>query len=307
MEARPLPTRPFRFSDIADLGIRKKHLRTLLADGAVVRLVRGVYLRADVDVTVTVRADAVSLAVNPHHVVCDRTAAWLHGIDVLTVGELTAHPPVEACSPPGSHPSERRGVDAGERDLLPSEVMTIAGVRVTTPTRTALDLGCVLRRREAFAALNDFARVHGITQEQVLPVVTRRYAGRRGVRQLRALLPHLEPRVESPRESWTLLELIDAGLPLPEPQFWIEIRGVPTYRLDFAYPWCRVAIEYDGEDWHDRTAEQIARDKERRAWLRDHGWTVIVLKRGHFTGRAVDRWTDQVRAALQPAYSNRRW
>jgi len=27
----------------------------------------------------------------------------------------------------------------------------------------------------------------------------------------------VEPRVESARESWTLLEIIDAGLPVPEP------------------------------------------------------------------------------------------
>jgi len=88
---------------------------------------------------------------------------------------------------------------------------------------------------------------------------------------------------------------------------WIEIGGVPTYRLDFAYRRKKVAIEYDGEDWHDRTEEQRRDDETRRAWLRDHGWTVIVLRRGDFTGTAVDRWTARISTALQPTYSNKRW
>ena len=74
-----------------------------------------------------------------------------------------------------------------------------------------------------------------------------RYRRRRGVIQLRQLVQLVDPRVESERESWVLLAIHDAGLPLPEPQYWIEIDGVPTYRLDFAYPRLRVCVEYDGD------------------------------------------------------------
>ena len=38
----------------------------------------------------------------------------------------------------------------------------VGGLRVTTPLRTALDLGCLLRRREAKASLDAFCRLHGI-------------------------------------------------------------------------------------------------------------------------------------------------
>ena len=83
-----------------------------------------------------------------------------------------------------------------------------------------------------------------------------------------------------------------------------EIDGVPTYRLDFAYRRARVVVEYDGEEAHEgREAE----DEERRAWLRRHGWTVIVVRIGDFTGEALDRWLDELRSALATAYSNRRW
>ena len=91
------------------------------------------------------------------------------------------------------------------------------------------------------------------------------------------------------------LAIADAGLPLPEPQVWIEIDGVPTYRLDFAYRRARVVVEYDGEEAHEgREAE----DEERRAWLRRHGWTVIVVRIGDFTGEALDRWLTRVPGGL---------
>ena len=94
---------------------------------------------------------------------------------------------------------------------------------------------------------------------------------------------------------------------MPEPQVWIEVDGVPTYRLDFAYRRARTCIEYDGEEFHDRTPEQRENDEDRRAWLREHGWTVIVVKLGDFSGDALDQWLRKVRAALDSAYTTRRW
>ena len=307
MAATTLPPIPFRRSELADLGLTPAGLRRLVDRGELHRLVRGVYVRADVELTMLVRAHAVALAIDPEHVACDRTAAWIHGIDTFTVDDLEGSPPIETCSLPGKHPTERAQAEGHSRDLEPADIMTVDGLRLTTPLRTAIDLACVLRRREAYAALNAFARQHQLTAQQMLAEVGRRYRRRRGVVQARALIPLVEPRVESQRESWTLLEIIEAGLPVPEPQVWIEIGGVPTYRLDLAYRRKKVAIEYDGEDWHDRTDDQRRYDESRRAWLRDHGWTVIVLRRGDFTGTAVDRWTGRISAALEPTYSNKRW
>ncbi|WP_344044846.1 DUF559 domain-containing protein [Nocardioides panacihumi] len=307
MDLATLPETPFRASDLSSLELSRAHLRQMIETGQVRRLLRGIYVRADAADTVLLRAQAVAIAVDEHHVVCDRTAAWLHEVDVLTAAELDVLPPIETCTLKGRHNTERVDVDGHQRDLQAVDIMVIHGLRVTTPVRTALDLGCLLRRREAYAALNEFARRHAITPQQLTAEVARRFRGRRGVRQLRALIPLIEPRVESVRESWTLLAIHDAGLPLPEPQVWIEIDGVPTYRLDFAYRRLRVAVEYDGRDAHDLTAEQREHDTARRAWLRAHGWTVIVLREGDFTGLALDRWLARLAAALRPSYSNRRW
>ncbi|MDQ6527367.1 DUF559 domain-containing protein [Nocardioides sp. LHD-245] len=147
---------------------------------------------------------------------------------------------------------------------------------------------------------------HGLTRGHLLREVAR-FRRRRGVVQCRQLAALVDPRVESHREAWVLLELHDQGFPRPEPQWWIKVAGVPTYRLDFAYPSAKVCVEYDGEDFHDLTDQQRRNDRERRRWLRENGWTVIVVKRGDFTSPATDRWIRAVDQALAATYTNRRW
>ncbi|HEY0902905.1 MAG TPA: type IV toxin-antitoxin system AbiEi family antitoxin domain-containing protein [Marmoricola sp.] len=306
MHVPDLPTRPFTTVDAHELGVTGKALRAAVREGKVRRVLRGVYLRSDQPDTVQTRAAAAALVIAARSVVRDRTAAWIHGVDVLTLPEHEILPPLETCVGRFNSPSARRGILGGTRDLAAEDVMRIDGVVVTTPLRTALDLGCHLRRRDALGALDGFMSRHGLTQEQ-LGTGALRFFRRRGVVQLRQLIPLADPRAESMRESWTRLEILDAGLPCPELQHWIEIDGVPVFRLDLAYPFHRVTIEYDGEDFHDRTPDQRTYDRERRAWLDEHGWTVIIVRKGDFTGAARDRWLSELRAALSPAYTNRRW
>jgi hypothetical protein len=300
------PTSPFTLADLRALDLTETRLRRAIRSGEVRRLIRGVYTSAEVPDSIELFARAVARVVEPHHVVTDRTAAWVHGIDVFAWAEHDLVPVVETCTLRWHEPTGLQGVDGRTRDLRPEDITSVYGLRVTTPLRTALDLGCTLRRREAYAALNAMANRHGLTREDYLRAMPR-YRRRRGVRQLRPLVHLLEPRVESERESWVLLEIHDEALPVPEPQYWIEIDGVPTFRLDFAYPRLRVCVEYDGEEWHLKTPEQQADDTERRGWLRANGWTVIVVRRGDFTGAARDSWIAELRAALRPTYTNRRW
>jgi len=301
-----LPEKPFTLADLPGLGLTRTRLRRLLATGQVRRMLRGVYVASALEDTFELRVTAVALVVADGHVVVDRTAAWLHGIETYSTAELELGPEVETCSVRGKPPTRRGDVAGGSRDLADEDVMTVDGIRVTTPLRTALDLGCHLRRREAFAALCLFARHHGITADVIAPGV-RRFARRRGVVQLRELAVLVDPRIESPREAWTFLAIHDAGLPHPTPQVWVDVDGVPTYRLDFAYQAARICVEYDGVEAHDRVEGQAERDRTRRQWLRDHGWTVIVIKLGAFTGDELDRWVGELREALRAAYTTRRW
>jgi hypothetical protein len=297
------PDEPFARADLVALDRTLVDLRRGQRRGEIRLLVRGVWIAASEPDSIELRARAVARIVRPHHVVTDRTAAWLHGVDVHVRAEHVVGPPIETCALRGHGPTVRAGTDGRTRDLAPQDVMELHGVLVTTPLRTALDLGCHLRRREAYAAMNALARQHALSRDDFTRSVGR-FRRRRGVIQLRELASLVEPRIESQRESWLFVTIHDAGLSLPEPQHWIVIDGVPTYRLDFAYPWLRVCVEYDGHDAHDG---REAADEERRDWLRRNGWTVIVVREGGFTGDALDRWLLALRDALVPRYSNRRW
>ena len=295
----------FTVADLERLGLNRHTFYRRARAGDYRQVLTGVWVEGDRAVDIDVRAAALARVLGPDQVVVDRSAAWLHGIDAFAYADHLGVPRLETCVRPGCTRSRRTQVDGGIRDLAAEDLEDVHGVRVTTPLRTAADLGARLRRREAYATLNDFARVHGVTKDE-LRCLVRRFRRRRGVVQLRGLIDLIEPRVESPRESWVLLALIDGGLPRPEPQWWVAVDGVPTYRLDFAWPQRRVCLEYDGLEAHD-SPERRREDERRRAWLREHGWTVIVVRLGDFSPARVECWLAEVRAALRPSYNNRRW
>ncbi|TQL70688.1 uncharacterized protein DUF559 [Nocardioides albertanoniae] len=299
-----LPERPFTAVDVQSMAINRYALDQAISHGDVRRPFRGVYLPSKIDDDPATRAAALVSVVSSHQVISDRSAAWVHGIDAFSLTEEAQPPPVETCAVRGHTRTRRPGTDGRTRDLVPDDIVVLGGVPVTTPLRTALDLGCNLNRREAMAVLDEFAKKHGVSRS-VLSGQLSRFKGRRGVLQLRDLIPLVSSHTESQRESWVKLAIRDAGLPLPEAQVWVDVEGIPTYRLDFAYRLARVAIEYDGED-HDNEDQHIY-DEERRGWLIDHGWTIIIVRKGDFTGDRLLAWLREIKDALTPTYSSRRF
>jgi hypothetical protein len=306
MTQTTFPEHPFTSSHAKALGIRRARLRSALRSREVVRLLRDVYLRADIEPTVEIRAKAAALVISPHSVVCDRTAAWIWGVDCHEFRELDGYPPLETYVLSGHRATDRAEVAGGTRDLMPCDWVVVHGVRVTTPLRTAMDLGCKLSRRSALAAMDALMRARGFTTADMMHVLPR-YFRRRGVIQLRELVPLVDGRAESQGESWTRLEISDHGLPTPDLQWWIVIDGVPTYRLDLAYPHARIAVEYHGEEFHT-SAEDRANDAARREWLRRNGWKVIVVDKSSFTDQALAAWIAELHSHLAEAQRvPRRW
>ena len=291
-----LPHTPFT---AANAPCTRARLRKAIESRELVRPLRGAYLRSDVELTPIIRAQVAGLVLGPTAVLCDRTAAWVLGVDCLRYAELDILPPLESCVLPGHEPTERPGVVGRTRDLREEDVTLIGGVRVTTPLRTAADLLCLLPRRQALAAADALMREHGFTTAELRRLLVR-YFRRRGVVQARNLAPLVDPRAESAGESWTRLEIIDHGLAVPEPQYWVGIDGERVYRLDLAYPHARIAVEYDGAE-HHTSASDRRRDEHRRAWLRAHGWLVIVVTKDSFTDAALAAWIGELRIMLAAA------
>lgn len=299
-----LPDSAFTLQQALDRGISRHELRALVREAQVRKLFTNVYVAVDVPDTIELRAAAVALVVSPHQVVCDRTAAWLHGVDVLGLTDKEVLPPVELCALRGHAVAGRDGVDGRTRDLQPRDIMEVHGVLVTTPLRTALDLACGLGRHRALGALDQFMRLHGTTIWEMRREL-RRYFRRRGVLQARELVPLADPRAESLRESWVRLELHDAEMPPPVPQHRVYYTESRYYRLDLAYPAHRVVVEYDGEEFHD-SEDQRELDRTRRTWLRDQGWIVIVVRKADLEDPR-QAWLEEVREALQPRTRRLRW
>lgn len=296
MEIPPqLADAPFTSAQAREAGLTRGMLRRLLADHRIARVLQGVYRRADLPDTLESRAKAAALVVTPGAVAVDRLAAWILGIDILDFRELDELPPLEMFVLRGHARIKRRGCKGGERDLLPEDIIFVSGLRITSPLRTAMDLGCKLSRRAALAALDAFMRKWGITHAQMYALLPR-YFRRRGVVQLRQLIPLADPRAESSGESWTRLEIIDAGLPCPTSQYWIVIDGVPVFRLDLAYPELKICVEYDGKEFHGEDQKEY--DRLRRKWLRDHGWIVIVVTKDDFKGEPLDTWVRELREGI---------
>lgn len=283
----PLPHDvPFTRAQALHLGVPGSVLRELTRRGCIRQVLHGVWVSRDVADALSVRVAALALVVPESAVVTDRTAAWLHGVAILPRTAQGEVPLVSVYGTPGTR-IRRSEVDGGERALLDRDIMEIGPVRVTTPLRTACDLGRSLWRFDALAALDGFLRI-GVTHRSVLEEVER-FRRQRGVVQLRDLAPIADGRAESPGESALRLHWYDAGLPPPELQWWVyDDHGRAVYRLDLALPEIGYCAEYDGEQHHTSEADREA-DRDRRTWLATRRrWHVAVFTKHDVYDPAVD-------------------
>ncbi len=247
----------------------------------------GVYVAAQVPDAIMMRAQALALVVPDDCVIVDRHAGWLHGAEmVLAPNEHINVAPIRIFRPSG-HGRLRNGLaESGERNLLPFDIMEVRGLAVTTPLRTAWDLGRVRWPERALAALDAMLRLGVFTHDELLAGIER-FRGQRWVTTLRAYAPLADGRAASPGESVLRLRWIDTGLPRPTPQFEVWVDGVLIAVLDLAHPELGYAAEYDGEEWHT-SPEQRDHDRCRREAVERRGWVVDPFTKQNVFGRHAD-------------------
>jgi very-short-patch-repair endonuclease len=172
----------------------------------------------------------------------------------------------------------------------------VDGVPSTSAARTIIDLAGVLGPEDLESAIEDLLR-RGLTTPSA---VERRLAalggpGRNGAARLRSVLAQ---RDQAPLESrlevkvWRVLRA--AGL-RPVRQFEVRCEGV-SYRLDFAWPRLKVAVEADGFRAHGGRVAHVA-DRRRLTALVAAGWSVILVTWEEITSNP-DRVVERVRSTL---------
>jgi len=101
-------------------------------------------------------------------------------------------------------------------------------------------------------------------------------SGRAGVQTGRRLLKMVIPGTDSLYETRTRLLIVHAGLPTPVVNYRVMCRSGVVYLLDMAYPFEKVAVEYDGAG-HVGNRTQMENDAQRRRDLQDEGWLIITV------------------------------
>jgi len=275
---------PFVSSRVGALGISRVDLREMLRTHRIRQLFRGVYVDTNVADTRPLRAAALQLVKPDRAVFYGPTVAFLLGVDAFPPRDRYSFRP-QCIVPHHGARCRRPYVECREGYLPSADLIEMEGLELTSPLRSTVDMLRSLWRPHALAAGDAMARAGWVTREEVMSYVAKmkRYPG---IVQARSLAAMIEPRTESPGESWQRLRLVDAGFPAPEPQLDVLDR-IDRFvaRLDHAYEDAKVGIEYDGREFHsDDVAKK--KDKSKREYLRDVlGWRLSINKKKHILGK----------------------
>ena len=140
--------------------------------------------------------------------------------------------------------------------------------------------------RSSPTASNSLVALKAFTVEELV-AATRRFAGFRGVVQLRALAPLVDPDSQSPGESILRLRWLDLGFPRPKCQVEVPAPHGGCYWVDIGLADRRFGAEYDGEDFH--TEDDAEHDEGRREWMRrTENWTIVVARKADIHGPHQD-------------------
>ncbi len=267
---------PFIGSDALAAGVVSRHeLRRYYR-----AIMPNVYLDKRVQPTLRDRTIAASLWSGKQAVVAGVAASAVHGakwVDDDARIELIWR---NARAP--------RGVITRDELLLDDEFRSLDGLLVTTPERTAFDLGRRGRVGAAVARLDALAAATGFKVADV-GVLSRRHRHTRGLRQLEVALDLVDDGAQSPKETSLRLLLIRYGFPRPQTQIPVlSPDGLRTYYLDMGWEDIKLAVEYDG-DQHRTDPVQFAYDIRRRDDLHELGWTDIRVTARHHFADVIER------------------
>jgi len=220
------------------------------------------------------RARAAVLAVaEPGAAASHTTAARVHGLVVPEGG------PEHVTLPRSERRPHRDRLRLHTARLHPADLMKVAGVAVTAPARTLVDLCRCLGRTDAVWAV-ERALAAGVVTAEHMEWAAIRLARTPGIVMARARFRAARPSSGSALETEARLVIVDAGLPEPEPQVEVELPNGRHAYLDLAYPDLGIGIELDGRD-HERV-DALFHDRWRQNGVLSAEWMLL-----RFTWRDV--------------------
>ena len=220
-------------------------------------------------------------------------AARLHGLD-------RALPDDVAFLVTRSHRNSRLDDTVHSSGLIAKvDLVTVDGFRVTSATRTILDLANIEVDPDRLRAAIDSAVRLQLSAPQAIRrrLQDLRRSGRTGVRMIDELLADAGGHTMLEREFLRLVR--DAGLPRPHTQVVFRDGKRTTARVDFLFTDWNIVVEVSGRVGHSTPSER-ARDAQRRNELQDLGLRVYEFTWEHVTRRPA--WVqDQMRRHLRVA------
>lgn len=281
----------FRRSDVLSRGLLTSHQ---LRSSAWIRLRYDVYADARLPRDHELSCRAVLMGLPGDAVLAGPSAAFRHGVRHAAAFTDDVHVIV--------HPKDamlrQRGVRFHETVLGADEIVPLDGRLCTTPLRTAWDLACWLDVTRAVAAIDKLLGDGLVDHGQLLALATAR-RGRRGSVLARTAFELADGRAQSPPESHLRVRIVLAGLPRPQAQLPVSVRG-RVLHPDLAWPEYRVAVEYDGA-WHD-DPDQFHLDRRRLNLLVAEGWIVL-----HATSRRLRTDLPALLTEIRQALHSRGW
>jgi very-short-patch-repair endonuclease len=275
--------------DLLGLGFSPKGIKHRVQVGRLHPILRGIYAVGRPELNREGRWMAALLACGEGAFLSHRSAAALYGIGEERDGLVEA-----SIRRRGEH--HRSGITVRSRPSLPShDVGTFAGIPVTSPVRTMLDLATELDAKALERAVNEADKRDRVDSE-LLRVAVDSYAGQPGARALRTLLDRQTFRL-SDTELEVLFRPIAAAAGLPTPLTKEMVNG---FEVDFYWPDLGLVVETDGWRYH-RTASAQTRDA-----LRDQTHTAAGLTPLRFSHYQVKHEPRHVRDVLSRTATNLR-
>ncbi|MCW2517930.1 MAG: hypothetical protein JWR46_549 [Mycobacterium sp.] len=224
------------------------------------RVYRNVYVPKGCELTAETRAAAAWLWSGRQATLVGLSASAVHGAKWID-----PNLPAEVYRRNGKPVA---GILIHRDELRDDEHRVVGGMPVSTPARTAFDLGRRRGRTLAVARVDALANATGL-QPAAVGALLERHRGVRGLTQLRGVVDVMDGGAESPQETRTRLVLVDGGLPKPRTQIVVD-----EWRIDMGYAEFKVGVEYDGvQHWTD--PRQHRRDIDRLAELLARGWRIV--------------------------------